>query len=110
MTGETEAIISHKEDKSFSKSRKNMKHTKISVEEYESLYDKLESINFYKLYEENAHGTGYDGSTLVCKFVSSTETYLEISIWEHWSKKTSPETNKLFDVYERIKELCGTVD
>ena len=103
---ETEAGIGYMFDKSFDEESDNWVSQKIGIEDYEKIFENISTINFFKLMEENAGISGYDGATYTCKILSAhSDSVLSVDVWNPFKNKDFPETTKFLNVFEEIEKI-----
>ena len=103
---ETEAGIGYMFDKSFDEESDNWVSQKIGIEDYEKIFENISTINFFKLMEENAGISGFDGATYTCKIMGAfSDSVLSVDVWNPFKNKDFPETTKFLNLFEEVEKL-----
>ena len=103
---ETEAGIGYMFDESFDEESDNWVPQKIRIEDYEKIFENISKINFFKLMEENAGISGFDGATYTCKIMGAfSDSVLSVDVWNPFKNKDFPETTKFLNLFEEVEKL-----
>lgn len=103
---ETEAGIGYMFNESFDEDSDNCVPKKIRIEDYNKIFEKFSKINFFKLMEENAGMSGFDGETYICRIMGDhSDSVLTVKLWNPFKNKDFPETTKFLNAFEEIEKL-----